>query len=144
MAQVTEEQVVDALSKVIDEDAGRRLIELINERKFFKAESSSSRPLFDIAPDSNEQKRLWDLAKAFREHVRSSKPDVDYALMAEYTIRPSDRQVWTVHFVICDRAGDWVVVDFQNNHHDDFNRINPSSYDDCADLIVERLKHYLR
>lgn len=98
----------------------------------------------EVAPSSNEQARLWELARKFRQHVRTSKPDADYSLVAEYTIRPSTREVWTVHFVICDRAGEWVIVDFQNNHHADFNAIAPKSPDDCARLVARRLAEYLR
>jgi len=97
-----------------------------------------------LPASSNEQRRLWALAHKFRAHVRAEKPDADYALIAEYLIRPQDKQVWSVHFVICDRAGEWVIVDYQNNHHDDFNAIDPKSADDCAALIARRLKGYLR
>jgi hypothetical protein len=98
----------------------------------------------EIAASSNEQKRLWDLARGFREHVRKVKPDADYTLVAEYLIRPHDKQVWTVHFVVCDRAGEWVIVDFQNNHHPDFNAIKPKMAEDCGDLVARRLAGYLK
>lgn len=98
----------------------------------------------EIAPSRNEQKRLWDLARGFREHVRKLKPDTDYALVAEYLIRPHDKQVWSVHFVICDRAGEWVIVDFQNNHHADFNAIKPKTVEDCGDLVIRRMAGYLK
>ena len=97
-----------------------------------------------IAASSNEQKRLWDLARGFRAHVRKVKPDSDYALVAEYLIRPHDKQVWTVHFVICDRTGKWVIVDFQNDHHADFNAIKPKTAEDCGDLVARRLAGYLK
>lgn len=97
----------------------------------------------EITPSPNEQRRLWELARKFRDHVRAEKADADYAMVAEYVIRPTNQEVWTVHFVICDRAGEWVVVDFQNNHHDDFNAVNPKSPEDCASLVLRRLKHHL-
>lgn len=98
----------------------------------------------DIAPSSNEQKRLWDLARAFRTQVRENPPDGDYGVCAEYTIRADNQQVWTVHFVVCDRSGEWVIVDFQNDHQPDFQQVNPQTHDDCGRLIVQRLKSYLR
>ena len=100
--------------------------------------------LFKIAPSSNEQKRLWDLARAFRTHLRDNPPDADYALYAEYTIRPSNQEVWSVHFVVCDRGGEWVIVDFQNDHQADFQQIDPKTHQDCARLVVRRLKSYVR
>jgi len=99
---------------------------------------------FQIAPSSNEQKRLWDLARAFRAHLRDNPPDADYALYAEYTIRPSNQEVWSVHFVVCDRSAEWVVVDFQNNHQPDFQQVDPKTHEDCARLIVRRLHSYLK
>ena len=30
-----------------------------------------------------------------------------------------------VRFALCDRSGEWVMVDFQNDHHDDFRAIEP-------------------
>jgi hypothetical protein len=98
----------------------------------------------EITRSSNEMKRLWDLARKFRDFVREQKPDADYTLLAEYLIRPDNKEVWTVHFVICDRAGEWVIVDMQNNHHDDFNTVDPKTTDDCATLIVRRLGGYLK
>lgn len=97
-----------------------------------------------VAGSSNEQKRLWDLARGFREHVRQTKPDADYTMVAEYLIRPDNKEVWSVHFVICDRAGEWVIVDFQNNHHADFTTVNPQTPEDCGKLVVRRLKGYLK
>ena len=59
-------------------------------------------------------------------------------------MRPSDGKVWTVHTIVCDRAGDWVIVDFQNEYQADFNRIAPKSRSDADDLVVERVAGYLR
>ena len=97
----------------------------------------------EVAPNSNEQKRLWDLAKSFRQHVRQSKPDADYAVYPEYTIRPRDGKVWAVHFVVCNRAGQWVIVDFQNEYQPDFKRIQPKNTNDCDRLVIRRLSNYL-
>jgi hypothetical protein len=45
--------------------------------------------------------------------------------------------------VVCDRAGDWVIADLQNNHQADFQRINPKTLADCDQLVLERLIVYL-
>ncbi len=92
-----------------------------------------------VPPNANQQRRLWDLARAFRRHLRANPPEADYALVAEYTFAPN-QQVWTVHTVICDGKGEWVLVDFQNNHHDDFNAVAPKTAPDCGRLVVRRLK----
>lgn len=95
------------------------------------------------APGGNERKRLWDLARALREHVRAEGLDADYALAAEYLLRPHDGRVVGVHFVLCDRAGDWVIVDLQNEHQRDFQAVAPRSGEDCAAVVVRRLASYL-
>ena len=97
-----------------------------------------------IAPTSNEQKRLWDLARAFRAHVRSNPPKSDYALLAEFLFDPASGEAHSVHFVLCDKAGEWVLVDFQNNQQDDFRRVAPKSVEDCERLTVDRLVRILK
>ncbi len=98
-----------------------------------------------IQPWRNEQKPLWELARAFQKHVKRNPPEADYALLADYMMDPrAGRGAWAVHFVICDRDGEWVIVDFQNNHHGDFQSIDPKTFDDCGRLVAKRLEGYLR
>ncbi|UCF34605.1 MAG: hypothetical protein JSV78_04735 [Phycisphaerales bacterium] len=132
------------LLKEVDCDSAQHLAELIGKENLFRVTASEEGPDFEVKPNSNEQKRLWDLARGFRDYVRATPPSTDYALLAEYTIRPANQEVWTVHFVVCSAAGEWVIVDYQNNHHEDFQSVNPKSRDDCGALIVRRLKGYLR
>ncbi len=73
-----------------------------------------------------------------------SPHQADYALLADYRMRPAVGRAWTVHFVIRDRDGEWVIVDYQNNHHDDFQSIDPKTTDDCGRLVAKRLVGYLR
>lgn len=49
-----------------------------------------------------------------------------------------------MHFVVCDRKGEWVIVDMQNSHHDDYQTIKPTSKEGCNKLLVKRLKGYLK
>ncbi|MFH1999683.1 MAG: hypothetical protein ABIK28_08385, partial [Planctomycetota bacterium] len=58
-------------------------------------------------------------------------------------LQADGRVAGAVHFALCDRKGDWVIVDFQNNHHDDFNEVSPKSWKDCNALATIRLKGYL-
>ena len=88
---------------------------------------------------SNEQKVLWSLAKTLKSHVQNTKPDADYIGYAHYLIRPSDQKVFGVHFVMCDRQGEWVMVDFQNEYQSDFKRIDPRSIADCHRLVAVRV-----
>ena len=91
------------------------------------------------------QNLLWGLARTFQDHVKRNPPEADYALLADYIMDPrAGRGAWAVHFVICDRVGKWVIVDFQNNHHGDFQSVDPKTHDDCGRLIAKRLEGYLR
>ena len=128
----------------IDAASAENLARLLNERGLLTAAVADAAPQFEIEPSSNEQRRLWDLARAFREYVKTQPPAADYALLAEYTIRPSDGQVWTVHTIVCDSTGEWAMVDFQNEYQADFNRIAPRSCGDADRLVVERIAGYLQ
>ncbi len=93
---------------------------------------------------SNQQKWVWDLARGLQEHVRKVRPDADYSLVAQFVIRPDNEKVFGVNFVVCDREGEWVLVDFQNSHHSDFKALDPGSERDCSQLVARRLAGYLR
>jgi tetratricopeptide (TPR) repeat protein len=94
--------------------------------------------------DPNELKILWDLAREFREYVRSNPPAADYVLYADYGLNSQTREVGFVHFVVCDRKGEWVVVDMQNSLQPDFQSVRPTSSTGCSALLVKRLGTYLK
>ena len=127
----------------VNTEHARQLAEAITKEFGCQAHVAEAPFKVDIAPSRNEQRLLWDLARAFRDHVRQTHPDADYLLLADYYLSP-EGPVGAVHFVVCDRAGEWVIVDFQNNQHEDFQRLNPKSADDCDRLVVRRLAGYLR
>lgn len=92
----------------------------------------------------NESKVLWDLAREVRDRVRQHPPDTDYVLCADYVFNPRNWQQGYVHFVVCDRQGEWVIVDMQNSHHEDYGSIRPISREDCGRLLVKRLEGRLQ
>ena len=94
--------------------------------------------------DPNELKALWDLAREFRDHVKKNPIDADYVLYADYVFTPQNWEQGMVHFVVCDRKGEWVIVDMQNSHHPDYQRIKPTAGEDCDKLLLKRLEGYLR
>ena len=118
-----------------------RLAVLLNEQGICQAEVAATSPKLNVKGDPNEQKVLWDTARAFRRFLRSQSPAADYALLVDYGIGKS--QVGYVHLILCDRNGDWVLVDFQNSHHADFQHVQPKGADDCNRLAVRRLQHRL-
>jgi hypothetical protein len=99
---------------------------------------------FQRQPTGNELKLLTDLARAFRDYLRANPADSNYAMLAEYYVNPDGRQANAVHFVICEKTGGWVIIDLQNNQHEDFQRVAPKSVEDCDRLAVERLAKRLR
>jgi len=109
--------------------------------KAIKVDKSVS---FQRQPTGNEQKLLWDLARAFRDYLRANPADSNYAMLAEYFVNPAGGPVGAVHFVVCEKSGDWVLVDFQNSTHEDFQHISPKSVEDCDRLAVERLAKRLK
>lgn len=106
---------------------------------------AAASPDLEVAGSSNEQRVLWNLARSARDHVRraGSSPAV-YRLFAHYIIRPSDGKVFGVHFVLLDAAGEWVIVDYQNEYRRDFKRVLPTNVADCHNLVAQRLGGYLQ
>jgi hypothetical protein len=126
-----------------DQTCATHLTELLNEAKLCQATMAKTGPLLEGAGWPNEMAVLWLFARNVREYVREYPADSDYVLFADYWFAP-DGRVWAVHFVVCDRAGDWVIVNLQNNHHEDFQRIDPKTLADCDRLVCERIKKLLR
>lgn len=125
-----------------DQASATRLVGLLNEAKLCQATIAKKGPVLEGEGWPDESKVLWIYANAAREYARQHPVDSDYVLFADYWFAPSG-DVWAVHFVVCDRAGDWVIVDLQNNHQADFQRINPKTLADCDQLVLERLKAHL-
>ncbi len=99
---------------------------------------------FEAKPTSNEQLRLWTLAKAFRAQLQQEPVATDYALLADYVTSPDRKQIVAVHFVLCTAAGEWVAVDYQNDHHDDFNAVAPKDLGGCDEVVKRRLARLLK
>ncbi len=88
---------------------------------------------------------LWSVARSFQGFVRESKPDADYVLYAHYGFNPEhEPRAFFVHFIVCDRNGDWVITDLANSDHQDFQQLNPQSLADCDLLVAQRLERYLQ
>ncbi len=126
-----------------DRRQATHLAGVLNEENFGKAEVAAAQPAIEVQAVPNEQQRLWQMARAVREYLHRTPAAADYVLYADYTFAPGGR-AFTVHFVVCDRNGEWVIVDFQNNHWPDFNSMQLNSGDDCDRLVIKRLKRLLR
>lgn len=130
--------------KETDAGSAANLAKLINSAKLGKASAGQAMLLKASQADPNEQKVLWNLARAFRENARKNPPTADYALNADYVFNPRNWEQGFVHFVVCDRKGEGAIVDFQNSHHPDYQSVKPTSREACDRLVVQRLTSLLR
>ncbi len=130
-------------------DAGctEQLVDAINARGLFEAVAGTVEPGLNIKGSFNEQRILWGAARSFQQFIRKNPPRSEYALYVDYGIRgPSaktppamQREAGFVHLILCDRSGEWVMVDFQNSHQRDFKKIKPKTCKGCNRLAVMRL-----
>ena len=121
------------------------IVRLLNQAGLCKAVLADQTILLKASQaDPNEMKWLWDLAREFRDYVRAHPPAADYALYADYGFNPQNAEQGFVHFVVCDRKGEWVIVDLQNSHQPDYQSIGIISSDRCDQLLVKRLAGCLK
>lgn len=127
-----------------DTESAARLAKSITQKLGCEAVVLDKPMQVEIQPSGNQQKRLWDLARALRERVKAAPPETPYVLLADYYVDPAGGPAGGTHFVVCEQSGDWVIVDFQNNQWDDFKEISPKSVADCDRLTTKRLTNLLR
>jgi hypothetical protein len=121
------------------------VVQLLNQAGLCKVVQADQPVLLKTSlADPNEMKALWNLAREFRDFVRTHPPATDYVLYADYGFNSQNAEQGFVHFVVCDRKGEWVIVDLQNSHHPDYQSIGIISSDRCDQLLVKRLKGYLK
>jgi len=131
-------------NKVSAPDA-TNIVRLINQAGLCRAIPDEQTVLLKTSlADPNEMKALWNLAREFRSFVRTNPPAADYALYADYVFNPQNAEQGFVHFVVCDRKGEWVIVDMQNSHHPDYQSVGIISSDRCDQLLVKRLAGCLK
>jgi hypothetical protein len=129
----------------VDKASAADLAKMINGAGLCKAVAAKQSVLLKTSlADPNEMKALWNLAREFRNFVRTNPPTADYALYADYGFNPQNAEQGFVHFVVCDRKGEWVIVDMQNSHHPDYQSIGIISRDRCDQLLVKRLEGHLK
>jgi hypothetical protein len=129
----------------VDAASAASLAKMINDAGLCKASATNQSVLLKASQaDPNELKLLWDLAREFRDYTRKNPPDADYALYADYAFNPQNWEQGYVHFVVCNRHGEWVIVDMQNSLHPDYQSIRPTSREGCDKLLVKRLGGHLR
>jgi tetratricopeptide (TPR) repeat protein len=112
---------------------------MINDAGLCKAVPSKNALLLTSSQEGpNEMKKMWDMARDFRDYIRKNPENADYFLYADYILSGY------VHFALCDKQGEWVVADLQNSTQPEFRQINPTSIQGCNKLLVNRLDRYLK
>lgn len=124
-----------------DADGSTRLAGRLDGAGFRRVDAGKDVPSLAIRRGMNEQVALWDMARGVAAHVANHEREADYVLHAHYVM--SDEAVGAVHFVLVDRKGQLVLVDYQNDHHDDFRAIAPAGREDCDRLVLRRLRRAL-
>ena len=131
-------------SNAEDAASASDLARMINDAGLCKAAPAKQSLLLKPSPaDPNEMNNLVFMAREFGEYAKKNPPDTDYVLYADYIFTPN-WEFAMVHFVVCDRQGEWVIRDLQNSDHPDYQSINPKSKEDCNKLVVKRLASWLR
>jgi len=126
-----------------DADSAARIATALSEAKLCTATAVAEGPVLPGAGWPSQPKVLWLYANAAKEYVGEHPVAGDYALFADYWMAPSG-EVWAVHVVVLDRRGEWTLVDLQNNHHPDFQRIAHTTIEECDELVVARMGARLR
>ena len=112
---------------------------------FSSVQAAEQGPNLEVPGSPNEQEVLWRTARRARAYFQENTPSTDYVLVADFAIGQVEgkTKVGAVHWILSDRRGNWVMVDFQNSHHSDFQRLEPESVEDCLELVKVRLKKRL-
>jgi len=131
--------------KTVSVPSATNVVQLLNQAGLCKTVRADQIILLKASQaDPNELKSLWGLAREFRDFVRANPPAADYALYADYVFNPQNAEQGFVHFVVCDRKGEWVIVDMQNSHQPDYQSVGIISRERCDQLLVKRLEGYLK
>lgn len=94
-----------------------------------------------VPATSNQQRRLWDLAKALQKEQRERPVDADYVVAVDAALSGKSG---FVDVVVVDRAGEFVLADFTNDQHPAFQKRAPKNAADAEWVAVDRLCELLR
>lgn len=94
-----------------------------------------------VAATSNQQRRLWDLAKALQKEQREHPVDADYVVVVDAAVSGKSG---FVDVVVVDRQGEFVLADFTNDQHRAFQARAPKTVADAELVAVDRLCELLR
>lgn len=122
-----------------------KLAAMLADAGFASVQAAEKGPDLKVQGSPNEQEVLWRTARKVRAYFKEHTPASEYVLVADFGIGHGEEgtKVGAVHWFLCDQQGDWVIVDYQNSHHRDFQGIDPNSVEDCLELVKVRVKKRL-
>ena len=133
------------VNDAMDSTSAPAIAQLVNEAGLGRAQVAAGLSTVTAPPlEPDEMKTLWLTARACQGWVRANHPDADYILFADLVFTPGRWEQGLVHTIVCDRRGDWVIVDLQNAELEDYQAIKPMSAEACARLVARRLESCLK
>ena len=93
-------------------------------------------------PEPDDQRALWNFARAVRDFARNKPAGPFYTLYADYSVSPR-WDLGSVHLVLCDPQGEWVIVDSQTSRSPDYQAIKPVNWQGCDQVIARHLQTLL-
>jgi hypothetical protein len=124
-------------------DSAKAIAAAIEEAGLAKATAATEPIRFTAQASQNEQQTLWSAAKSIQQAVRAAPVQQDYLLFADFLMQ-AENKAGAVHIFLLSPTGDFVIVDFQNSHHGDFQSVAPTSAADCSKLAAMRLAARLK
>jgi hypothetical protein len=126
-----------------DVDSSARIAALLGKELGRPAVAGAADAKLPFGKDSNEQKRLWDLARNLRAALGKTPLDADYAFVVDLGLDPASGRGY-VHAVVCTGKGDYVVAAFANDQHTVYQEIAPKTVADAERVAVALLRQHLR
>jgi hypothetical protein len=124
-------------------DGAKALAAAIEKAGIAQATAVAEPIRFTGKASPNEQQVLWSAAKSIQEAVRAAPAQKDFLLFTDFLMESAGK-AGAVHTFLLSPTAEFVIVDFQNSHHEDFQRLSPSSVEDCGELAAIRLESHLK
>lgn len=126
-----------------DEASATRLAALLSQQLGCRAVAVPTGARIAPDVDSNEQRRLWSLARGLRGAAAAHAGVADYVLVADLGVGGEGSVAW-LHVALCTTAGEPVLVDLQNDQHPLLQAAPPRTVEDGERLLAQRLGTLLR
>lgn len=125
-----------------DADSASRLAAAIPAPLGCAAATAATGHALTVAPDSNEQKRLWDLTRALHDDLAKNPIDAGYAIACDIGLDTTGGHGY-VHVVVASKTGDCIAAVMANDQSPEF-RTKPKTLADAEAIALALLRRTLR